>query len=235
MKKLMNSPKTEIDLDENNCVRAIIIEKYKILYTSIPKCGSSTVKDYLHYITTNKIVGTKSHIHLNPYTKLISFDSLKNEYKNYFKFSVVRDPKSRLRSYYSKNISEGGSLRKGLVAKSSNLNIKPSYAEILKNFQAYRNESIDFRHHTNPITRFLGDIPDRHNFIVDLNQLGDLIFKLENLVGFKLPKIHNMKAENVNLFHTIDDALEKKILDDFYRDDYEIYLKYFSSPIISPN
>jgi hypothetical protein len=225
----MHNSITDIDFDKNQYLNAIVIEKYQLLYISIPKCGSSTVKDYLHYIINSKVVGTKSHKFLNPYSKLISFDSLENEYKKFFKFAVVRDPKSRIRSYYSKNIREAGSLRKGLIATSSNLDRNPSYNEILKNFKAYRSESTDFRHHTKSITSCIGDKPDRYDLVVDLSRIDDLIFELEKFLDLKLPTIYNMKSKrnDDSMFNLDTNALETKVLDDFYKYDFEIYQNYF--------
>jgi chondroitin 4-sulfotransferase 11 len=67
----------------------IVCEKYKVIYSDIAKCASSSIKKYFDTQKIDKLV--------------LSFSKFE-EYKNYFSFTFVRNPWERMVSIYTNKI-----------------------------------------------------------------------------------------------------------------------------------
>ena len=103
-----------------NCMvhRNILIEKNKIIYFFIPKSGSTSIKVQLaKELGMYNDEGIPKGIH-NPVQFPFPFADLKElstTYKDYFKFTIVRNPWSRLVSCYKNKIQPIGTNNSGMV------------------------------------------------------------------------------------------------------------------------
>jgi hypothetical protein len=209
--------------------KAIYHKGLDIVYIPVPKCGSSSVKDSFHRLLNGKYVGESVHSKLGDVEILVKFSNLDEEYKDTYKFCVVRDPIERLRSYYKKNIIE----EKSLVAESKYVNIPgqlsllPSYQEIIKNFYQYRSLFRDFRHHTDPLTGFLGINAERYTHIYNMKTIDLLFSHLSSKANTDLKVVHQMKSKSTIDISSNYDSNEIELLRNFYKNDIEIYEKYW--------
>ena len=100
--------------------RCAISRKYKFIYFRIPKAANSTIISSLHFaenrgseetkINVDKLKGLytrPTEIPLNEFKKII---------KNYWKFSVVRNPYHRLLSVYLDKINRSNYLKKNVTS-----------------------------------------------------------------------------------------------------------------------
>jgi hypothetical protein len=207
----------------------VLDEKHKIVYMHIPKCGSSTIKDLIYYIHTGNLSKEFSHSLIENFYIVINRNHLLNdEYKNWDRILVVRDPIKRLRSYYAKNIMTENSLVKECngLTEYMGLKTRPSYSEILLRFFEYRAMFKDFRHHTNSVTSYAGNNPDIYTKIMGINEINNFIRKCSEKYNIHIPSIENMKNSNeINISNS--DKMEEEMIANFYNLDYKIYGQYF--------
>lgn len=136
----------------------LINHKYKFVYFWNAKCACTTMKKWFLQ-TINIDVNGDVHDFLRNSEYTVSKESLEGEYKNYFKFIVVRNPWNRLVSYYcNKNIN-------GIDLGNSPLNC--SFNEFVNHIVKYEDKYME--HHIQPQTYGLDNI----DF--------DYVVKMENL------------------------------------------------------
>jgi hypothetical protein len=206
--------------------KVIVLDSAKVLYVNIPKCGSSSLKDAVLLANQRDPRGGTSHYHVKEFERVIPFSALNGEYGDYTKFTVTRHPRDRLRSYYTKNVSQSRSLMKEVGGRSSfyGLDTLPSYDTVLQNFDRYRNAFDDFRHHTDTTTGYLGMDKSRFSHIFDISEMPSAIELLQTLTKTEIPAIHNMRSsEDETLFKSFDVELESEIITSHYRKELEIY------------
>ena len=206
--------------------KVIVLDKIKAVYINIPKCGSSSIKDAVLLANQRELRGETSHYHVREFEKVIPFSALDGEYNGFTKFTVVRPPRDRLRSYFSKNISESHSLVKEAGGRSSfyGLDTLPSYDTLLKRFSEYRNVFDDFRHHTDTTIGYLGLEKSRYTNIFNVSETKEAIELLERLAESDMPVIHNMRSKaGETSFDHIDADREAELIDSTYKKEIKVY------------
>ena len=170
--------------------KVIVLDNLKAVYINIPKCGSSSIKDAVLLANQRELRGETSHYHVREFEKVIPFTALDGEYNGYTKFTVIRPPRDRLRSYFAKNVSESQSLVKEAGGRSRfyGLDTLPSYDTVLKRFFEYRNVFDDFRHHTDTTIGYLGLEKSRYSHIFSVSETKKAIALLESLTGSDMPR-----------------------------------------------
>lgn len=138
--------------------RAFVDDERKILYIPIPKCASSTIKNYLSYGLTQETHKEAVHRKMLEYYRFVTPGDLQTRYGDYFKFAVVRDPVDRVASYYSRNITTGAIRRSGYrVRKFRGIPTMPSAEEFVEHFDKYRQYFLGVRHHTDKQIKYIHD------------------------------------------------------------------------------
>ncbi|WP_284948318.1 sulfotransferase family 2 domain-containing protein [Acidisoma cladoniae] len=206
--------------------KLLLLENLKLIYINIPKCGSSSLKDAILVASSKQRQLEASHFHVQEFEKVVAFQELDSTYKDYAKVAITRHPLDRLRSYYRKNIREAQSLVRDAQGKSVyyGLSSNPSFSEVLRNFHEYRKVFDDFRHHTDPMTGYLGLVRSRYSNLFDVSDTNGAIGLLRTLTGEDIPDIHNMRSESSTLSISKEDAdLENQLLNTFYRKELEVY------------
>jgi hypothetical protein len=206
--------------------KVITLDNLKVVYVNIPKCGSSSIKDAVLVANQRELRGETSHYHVREFEKIVPFSALDGEYGGYTKFAVIRPPRDRLRSYYSKNILEARSLVKEAHGRSNfyGLETVPSYNMVLKMFTEYRNVFDDFRHHTDTTIGYLGLEKSRYTHIFGISETKKAIALLEGLVGTEMPAIHNMRSKGGNEgFGDADLDTEAELIESTYRKEIKVY------------
>ena len=206
--------------------KIIALENLKIVYINIPKCGSSSIKDAVLVANQRELRGETSHYHVKEFEKIVPFTAFNDEYSDYTKFTVIRPPRDRLRSYFVKNITEANSLVKEAHGRESyyGLDTRPSYDMILKKFSSYRNVFDDFRHHTDTTIGYLGLEKSRYTHIFDVSETKKAMALLMGVDGTEMPVIHNMRSKGGNeSLGQFDAEFETALIESTYRNEIKIY------------
>lgn len=208
--------------------KPLVLDNLRLIYFNIPKCGSSSLKDAILLAHGQERRGESSHFHVGEFEKVVPFTELRQQYKGYKTFAVVRHPRDRLRSYYARNIIKAGSLRQESGGKDSfyGLNTTPTYLEVVRQFQRYRNVFSDFRHHTDSIIGYVGLDKNRLDSVFDLPQVPDAVRLIQEASGVSMPHIHNMQAaEDPVEIAAEDKSDEDMLIASFYKKEVELFFQ----------
>lgn len=217
--------------------------KQKIKNTHIifeaPKTGGTTLRTWIYYYLTGKLIKNIDYSRDNNYYTLNGEATkflLKNGYSNTgylkeildFNFSaicIIRDPVQRFLScFYDKIIGEHR-------YKMVGLNNPPNLKEFVNNFSDLINiseyPSVDdhskntLKYHFAPLTYHYGSNPSIFNKIFWTRQINtDIKNYLEDLWGLKLPPIHARNSNRAKEYENIDNKLRNKI-QSLYAIDYD--------------
>jgi hypothetical protein len=207
--------------------KPVVVKELKALYFNVPKCGSSSMKDAFILATGGERKGEKSHFHISHMTEVVPFQKIDSDYSSFTSMAIVREPQSRLRSYWNKNIRDG-SLRNEAKGRDTYYGLAtfPDYGRFLRDFRRYRSVFRDFRHHTDSLVGYLGRSPGRVKNIFDISETAKAMAMIEKLSGVKLPDIRNMRSGlPFNDLTTKARDLEQEILSSFYADEIDLYFK----------
>ncbi len=203
--------------------RVLVDDDKKILFIAIPKCGSSTVKNYF----TKAIYGHgyKETVHFQhpELYRIVTAEEMRTIYKDYFRFSVIRDPLERLVSYFSGNVTRG-SLRNEAMARLDFMGLltKPGPRQFAMSFHQYRQYFKDFRHHTDPIHGYLDPFKGALDKIYGMNDLPKIRERLSDVYGCALEDDRSMVSKPEEKDKKVcSEAV--KILKDWYGRDYRRY------------
>lgn len=204
--------------------KPLVLDAARIIYFNIPKCGSSSLKDAILIANGEKPKQEASHFHASKYEKVLSFDTIDREYADYTSIAILRHPKKRLRSYWTKNVSILKSLVNEAGGRTSyyGLSTEPSYDEILHNFNRYRQIFLDFRHHTDSIVGYVGQKPDRIKHIFDISQTNEALRLISQRTHTEIPIIRNMESSKNNSEPT-NFEFEQSVISSFYKKEIDIF------------
>jgi tetratricopeptide (TPR) repeat protein len=207
----------------------IELPQLKLAYCPMPKCASSTIKSVFYKVETGETTINPHPHYNNPFFK--TQQKTIQEYYEYFKFVVIRDPVKRFLSYYSKNILDSKSLESHYGGKSFafGLDCVPDINFFVDHLEDYIYTFIDVRHHTLCQHAYLGDSLDAYDFVCRLEEFDKLVAKLNQVTGqaLEFPQLMKSKESISNLFPALSlRSLEKLI--DYYAKDYEVLSEYYS-------
>ncbi|MCB2136828.1 MAG: sulfotransferase family 2 domain-containing protein, partial [Rhodobacteraceae bacterium] len=177
--------------------RALVDDKKKLLYIPIPKCGSSSVKNYFTAAIHGKTYGETVHFQHADLYRTVSADEIETRYGDYFRFALVRDPIKRLVSYYIRNVV-GGSLRREAQHQAEFLKMptRPGPRQFAFGFHQYRQMFKDFRHHTDPICGYLDPFQGKLDRIYTMAEIGELREKLSEIYECNLEDDRSMVSKD---------------------------------------
>lgn len=135
---------------------AFVDEARRLLYIPIPKCGSSTLKNYLSFGLTGQMHRELVHFRMPDHYRFVTVEDLRTRYAGFTKFAVVRDPLSRVASYFSRNVTLGALKRLSYdIDDFRGLPTVPDAQTFVARFEDYRRFFLDARHHTDQQIRYL--------------------------------------------------------------------------------
>lgn len=198
----------------------------KILYTPIPKNGSTSIK----YFIAEKLKLSSSenpHEHFgNPYFNFNLYDSATLEESK--KILILRDPLSRMKSYHKKNILEASSLNNEIgnftLQKIYGLELQPSLSTFIQNLWQYVFCFDDVFHHILPQAAYIQNL-NEYDFVCELKDIDEAVSFVSktmdnsvDTVEIKAPKRMVGKASSNN---ELSSKLEN-YLSDIYENDYKL-------------
>ncbi len=159
--------------------QALVDDDRKVLFIPLPKCGSSSVKNYFTKAIYDRTYGETVHFQHPELYRTIHPGEMTTTYAEYYKFSVVRDPLSRLVSYYMLNVRQGSLRREAFGADEvRGLPTRPTPGQFANHFHQYRQYFKDFRHHTDPMVGYLGPFQgalDRVYRLIELDEVREFL------------------------------------------------------------
>jgi hypothetical protein len=190
----------------------------KYLYFPINKCATTTLKkifkEYNHIIIPNLNLDTdcEKNLHL-----------LKPNFKNYFKFTIIRHPIQRFLSAVNMFIRDNRVKEETAIKQ---------VIEIMKNHNNYSlngNNNNFIKRHTLPLTHSLYCLLDKNN-----NLIIDLIIDFEKLKSEK-DLINFFKKININQRTLLSHENKSKkyiVFDDLTEDNLNFLYKYYVNDFI---
>lgn len=200
---------------------ALVDESKKMLFVPIPKCASSTVKNYFSVALFGEYFGEMVHFQHPELYRIVTAEDLATTFRDYHRFAVVRDPISRLTSYFIHNI-KSGSLAKEAFGRQEFMEYatRPGPRQVRKSFHAYRQLFKDFRHHTDPACGFLDPIRSELDTIYQMSDLEELRHRIERTYGCELEDKRAMVSQpDADLKAELTEVF--KALEPFYTKDYD--------------
>lgn len=203
--------------------RALIDHDKKLLYIPIPKCGSTTVKNYFTSGLFNKTYDETVHFKHPEIYQTITPDMMRTTYKDYYKFSVVRDPMSRLVSYYMRNVFNGSLTREAFQqTEFMGAPTRPGPLQFAQHFHQYRQFFKDFRHHTDPICGYLDPFRSQLDKIYQMSELPDLRKQMSDIYGREITDDRSMVSKEDKERKALCEQAVKR-LQSWYQKDYDSY------------
>lgn len=182
----------------------IILSDIKLAYFPLPKVASTTLKHVffvLQHDETPKAhrarTGSEVKLHAGEWVarKISEYDP--RIYTQYERVVVVRDPIKRFISAYANRVIHHGELSeqtlKATRARRIGVSFDPSIEEFVENLAAYRLASGMIRHHTDPMTYFLGHDLSLFDKVYRIEELSAFIDDLKARTGkdFRLPTLQS--------------------------------------------
>ena len=204
---------------------AVIDAARQVLYIPISKCANTTVRNYLDIAAGGRDRGTQVHRGMGLGMALVHAADLTTRYAGWLKFAVIRDPIDRLASYHGHNIAEG-TLRRATfnLAEYDGLSTAPGAAQMALNHARYRRLFLDYRHHTDPMSGYLGPFVGRDPefLIFTMRGLDRLRAMIEDRYGVRLePKRDMATSRSAGETAAARAALEP--LREFYAEDDRLF------------
>ncbi|MEO0945107.1 MAG: sulfotransferase family 2 domain-containing protein [Pseudomonadota bacterium] len=170
-----------------DAVAGMVDDTHKVLYIPIPKCGSSTIKNFFSMLLFNETHGEMVHFKNPSLNRVLTPGALQTTYRDYFKFAVIRDPIKRVTSYFTSNVSNRALRREALGRdRFFDLTTMPGPVQVAARFHDYRQMFIDFRHHTDPIDGYLSAFARHLDKVYVLNEMDGLRARLEDIYEMKI-------------------------------------------------
>jgi len=175
----------------------IISHKYKLLYVPVPKNACTSIKNFFWNLEHEEpfvpfeIKGKKyRHIHdfyPTTYFSQANARALEPRVRNYFKFTVIREPIERLVSCYRNRILFHRELSldalKQAKVRSTELLPTPDINHFIKHLKLYRVASKAIEHHTELQSKFIGTSLRFFDHVGRFEDINDLEAALSGVVG----------------------------------------------------
>ena len=209
----------------------------KLSYFSVPRCACTSIKRFFFFVENGfelknfRINSKWSHIHNFYQSKPFNL-SEKMSPENFEKYAVVRDPISRMVSCYRNRVDSpvGRNLMKPHVAEFEKLDIpkNPTWPEFLDYFDGYRATVPMVKHHSEPLSHFLGNDSEFFTKIYDIseaNSFAEMVAERAKSDG-KLGR-----EQTIGTDFSVGDVSEGERLKirNKFSEDYEIFGKFFKS------
>lgn len=212
----------------------IAVEAHKIAYMAVPKAGCTTVKAALARIDPTVTIPPEDEINVNTWHAIYPTRRFRpfrwEQYEDYWRFCVVRDPAKRLMSCYTNRVVHFRELhnsRKLRRPQFAHLSKDPDPDFFFQHLKEYMTASSVIKHHALGIDLFIGPLPLKYDRVYrteEMDQLGkDLSQRTGQAVEMKRENSSDMKLDVMDLKPETRDSLRERLdkqyahLSDYYQ------------------
>ena len=216
---------TNLNYARIQATTALVDHDKKLLYIPLPKCGSSTIKNYFTFARFGKMYGEFVHFKHGEMYQIITATDLATKFRDYKKFTVVRDPISRIVSYFTSNVVNRALRREAHGCETfMGLSTTPGPRVVARHFHHYRQMFVDFRHHTDAMSGYLRDMLPHLDSVFKMSDLPQIRQLLSESYSVEIPDEKAMVTRNgSNLTDLCKEEFQKYT--DFYSEDYARFFK----------
>jgi len=214
----------------------IINNQHRIAYFPVPKVACTSLKNAFFELENGftfrrfKINGDLIHIHnIRPaYYSALFQASWRQQYADYTKFLIVRDPVRRFLSSYTNRVIHYSELSSDqLQSGEIDLKADPDIHEFITHIKAYRKTSKSIRHHTQPIVSFAGEDTNFYDKIYDISELGRMAEDVSQIIGRPFT-VGRLQTSDRSIDVNDLSAQEIKTIRNLYHRDYDVFSDYLS-------
>lgn len=213
---------------------SVFLYEAGLSFYPVPKCGSSSVKGLFFRLENgfsypNHTANGRRRYGVHKVYPTMSFmQSSRMDQPHHYRFAIIRDPVDRLLSAFSNRVlgrvvgAADSTASRSLFLGSDS---EPFLARFINELEAYRAQSRDITHHTNPLVHFLGEDPAYFADLYLLSELGRLEQDLSNRLNLPV----SIAPTNESVARLSRDALTKAQItriENFYARDYEVFGHY---------
>ncbi|WP_068118022.1 sulfotransferase family 2 domain-containing protein [Tropicimonas marinistellae] len=212
----------------------IYLPKHALTYVSVPKCGCTSLKHFFFQISNGfefrrfRLNGHSYYIH--QFAKSVAFDALqKKQMRGHRKIAVVRDPVDRVVSCYANKVVDERLLeRPGSAAflEERDMPSMPTVGQFIQDLPLYQNAAPGIRHHSQPLSHFLGRDPAYFDRLFSLRELPDLCDYVRAIVGDVPDLRHSQKSRSRAAAAELTEA-DRQRVDEMFAEDREIFGAFF--------
>lgn len=217
--------------------RNILVEEYKAIYYFLPKCGCTSLKAHLaSVLNMDNVENFPKDIHnsnIYPFP-FVQNDKLDSSYQDYFKFTIVRNPWSRLVSCYKSKIRAAdysgpgviNGVAKPLLICSDKFFGGMSFEAFVDVVCSISDADAD-NHFRSQLYQLVG--PDGNlmvDYIGKLEMLGMSLNEITQASGIPLdevPHLHKISSKPYTAFynHELKEKVRERFVDDITFFDYK--------------
>lgn len=213
------------------------LSKHNITYISVPKVACTSLKRFFFEIENGfqfhpfRMNGKLYRIHQFANSPKFSKLPMK-KIKGHAKIAVVRNPWERILSCYASKVASNKAL-KGVEfspqQREMGLVENPSLDTFVDLLPQYRAVSWDIKHHSEPLSTFLGTDPKFFDRIFSIRQLPELVAYVGDRIG-AVPVLPHENKGTANIGVVAPDvvARNRPKIEEIYAEDIEIFGKYMS-------
>ncbi|MGH1414623.1 MAG: sulfotransferase family 2 domain-containing protein [Pelagimonas sp.] len=217
----------------------IAVEAHKLAYMALPKAGCSSVKEALAHLDPSVEKPRKEDVTVYTWHDVYPTKRFRphrfQDYADYWRFCVVRDPIKRLLSVYTNRVVQFGDLRNSTKLREgrdwlSDVSREPSPDEFFQNLDVYKRASSSIKHHAIEAWLFVGRDLGAYNKVYKTEDLGQLGYDLSLLTRqpVDMPRRNNSEM-------TLDIAdLQDKTIDairPFLDGEYAFLSEFYKNPL----
>lgn len=212
------------------------IPEHRIVYFSIPKVASTSLKELFYLANHGKPyerkVEERVHIHNEHYRTVSFYRHEAGRYDGHLRLAVVRDPIKRVLSCYSNRVLARGKLASGMIdavaAERLGAPADPDIDTFIKKLDIYRALSGSIRNHTQPSAHYLGPDLGWFHHVFPIEDVDRMVALLSERTGLALTLPKKQTSEKKIAFEDLS-ARARDRLREFCAADYA-YLKDFYRP-----
>lgn len=208
----------------------IHLKKQKLTYFSVPKVACSSLKRVFFKIENGfsfrvfEISGRRYGIHF--FAPSIALSEIPaHKMTGHVKIAALRDPWSRILSCYASKVISARALH-GIEftpeQKALGMVAEPPIDNFVDLLPHYRDASQIIRHHSEPLSYFLGTNPAFFDQLFPLNRLPEMVEYVESITGKMLNLPHASKKTASYVTLSLDETeRNRKKIEDAYAEDLE--------------
>lgn len=221
-----------------------LLEAHQIAFVASPKCMTTSIGRMFLEIETQKPFDRKDHgghyVHRvykirAKALRLGAVPAPLEKLKDYWTFTVVRDPIKRLLSAYANRVVDQNEVGKVMARPAwqaehgetqPDLEPRPDPSEFFENLALYRDLIPSIRHHTNPMRDYLGSDLSAYDAVFPVENITDLEQTLSERIGSPLKLPNAQRSKSKLKFADLSPAAQN-VIREFTRSDYELLSDWY--------